>query len=93
VILAGISYFAIAGIYRFAPIRKNPEFRWINWGAGVATAMWLLGSGGFSLFVTYVGSLEQMFGSVGAIIILMLWFLLSSFCVLVGAEVNSVVGN
>ncbi len=92
-ILAVIIYFSITTIYRFAPQRSKSEFQWLNWGGAIATGLWLLGSGGFSLFVRYFGNLDQIFGSVGTIIILMLWFLLSSFSILVGAEINSVLDD
>ncbi len=50
--------------------------------------MWLLGSGGLSLYVRYFSTFSELFGSLGAVVALMIWFWLSAFVVLFGAEVN-----
>jgi membrane protein len=50
--------------------------------------MWLLGSGGLSLYVRYFSTFSELYGSLGAVVALMIWFWLSAFVVLFGAEVN-----
>ena len=88
-ILLVIVMFSFALIYRFAPDRDKPKFRWVNWGAGIAAFLWMLGSLGFSFYVSNFGSYNETYGSVAAVIILLLWFLLTSYIILLGAELNS----
>ena len=79
----------LAALYRYAPSRAAPRWRWVSWGAGVATVVWILGSIAFSVYVSNFGSYNETYGSIGAVIILLMWFWLSAFIVLLGAEVNS----
>lgn len=79
----------LAVIYRIAPHRDDPQFKWVSWGAVVATILWLLGSAGFALYVRFFGSYNATYGALAGVIILNLWLFLSSFIVLLGAEINS----
>ena len=58
-------------------------------GAAVATVIWVLGSIAFSIYVRNFGSYNETYGSIGAVIILLMWLWLSAFVVLLGAEVNA----
>lgn len=80
---------ALAAIYRYGPSRNAPRWRWVSWGAVVATLLWVAGSIGFSVYVRNFGSYNETYGSIGAIIILLTWFWLSAFIVLAGAELNA----
>ncbi|MFU8831991.1 MAG: YihY/virulence factor BrkB family protein [Wenzhouxiangella sp.] len=88
-ILAVIVIFALAAVYKVAPSRKNPQFKWTSWGAITATLLWLAGSLLFTLFVTNFGNFDETYGAFAAVIILMLWFFLTAFVILLGAEINS----
>ena len=55
----------------------------------MATVVWLLGSLGFSVYVSNFGSYNETYGSVGAVVVLLLWFNLTSYVVLLGAELNA----
>lgn len=88
-LLALIVMFALTAVYKIAPYRENPAFKWASWGAIIATVFWLAGSLLFSLFVNNFGILDKTYGSFAAVITLMLWFFLTAFLVLLGAEVNS----
>jgi membrane protein len=79
----------LAALYRFAPSRATARWRWVTWGAAVATLIWVLGSIAFSIYVRNFGSYNETYGSIGAVIILLMWLWLSAFIVLLGAEVNS----
>jgi len=81
--------FALAVIYRFGPSRHPPRWKWVSVGAVIATLLWLLGSGLFSFYVSNFNYYNETYGSVGAVIILMLWFWLTAFIVLMGAELNA----
>ena len=89
VILALLVLVALAVLYRFAPDRANPRWRWVSWGAVVALALWLLGSFGFSWYVDNFGKYNQTYGALAAVIILLLWLFLSAFAVLLGAELDA----
>jgi membrane protein len=79
----------VAILYRFAPSRRQPQWRWISWGAALATAVWILASAAFSYYVSRFGSYDAMYGSLGAVIVLLLWFWLSAFVLLIGATLNA----
>jgi membrane protein len=88
-VLLIIIYFMLSYTYKIAPDRDNPEFKWVSWGAAIATGLWLLGSLLFSLYVDNFGNFGEMYASFAAVIILMLWFFLTAYIILLGAEINS----
>ena len=90
VVLAIIVVLFLCLIYKFAPARPRPRFRWVLPGAMVATVLWLIASWGFSYYVSNFGSYGEVYGSISAVVVLMLWLLLTSLIILVGAELNSV---
>ena len=75
-------------IYYFAP-DADQEWAWITPGSLLATLLWLLGSLGFRFYAVNFGNYEAAYGTIGAIILLMLWFYLSAFVIVVGAEMNA----
>jgi membrane protein len=79
---------AIGLIYYFAPDAEQ-DWVWITPGSVLATSLWLLGSLGFRLYVVNFGNYEAGYGTIGGIIVLLLWFYLSGFVIIVGAELNS----
>jgi membrane protein len=79
----------LAVVYRFAPSRDEPRWRWVSWGAVLATVLWLIGSALFSWYVSKFGSYNETYGSLGAVAVLMMWFWLSALIVLLGAELNA----
>lgn len=88
-LLAIIVILVISLIYKFAPARKPPKFKWVIIGAAVATILWLIASWGFSFYVSNFGNYGEMYGSISAVVILMLWLYLTSFIILLGAELNA----
>jgi membrane protein len=88
-ILAAALLAALAVLYRYGPCRARPRWRWTSPGALAATAVWLIGSAGFSLYIASFGQFNETYGSVGAAAVLLLWFNLSSYVVLMGAELNA----
>jgi len=75
-------------IYNFAPDIPSYARRWITPGAFVGVALWLAVSFGFRLYLGFFNSFSVTYGSLGAVIILMLWFYLSGVAILIGGEVN-----
>lgn len=79
----------LAILYRYGPSREKPRWSWVSHGAAFATALWLAASVLFSLYVGHFGSYNKTYGSAGAVVILLTWFLLSAYVVLIGAEINA----
>ncbi len=88
VILAGIVYFVLEMIYKVAPNRGS-DFRWLNPGAIAATVLWIGGSLLFTLYVDNFGDYNATYGSIAAVIILLLWFYLTGFIIMLGAVINA----
>jgi membrane protein len=88
-LLAGLAIVAFAVVYRYGPSRRQPRWRWVSWGAGIAVVLWIIGSALFSVYVTRFGNYNETYGAAGAVVILLMWFLLSSYSVLIGAEINA----
>lgn len=75
-------------VYLFGPSHSQPRFHWISWGSVLATTLWLVVSSLFSMFITHFGKYNETYGSISAIVILLLWFWLSALTILLGAEIN-----
>lgn len=89
ILLAFIIVFGLGVLYKKAPDRDNPEMKWVSWGSVIATVLWILGSMLFSWYVNNFGSYDDMYGSFASVIIMLLWLFLTSFIILLGAEINS----
>jgi membrane protein len=88
-VLAIVVIAGLAILYRYGPSRAAPRFQWVSIGAVAATVLWLLASGLFSFYVANFGSYNETYGSIAAIVILLLWFYISAFVILIGAEMNA----
>jgi membrane protein len=79
----------LAVLYRFAPSRKSPKWKWVSAGSIVATVTWLLGSAALSYYISNFAGYDATYGSLGAAIGLMMWMWMSTIVILFGAELNS----
>ena len=79
----------LAVLYRYGPSRREPRWQWLSVGSVFAAVVWLVGSGLFSWYVSNFGSYNATYGSLGAVIGMMVWMWLSATVILVGAELNS----
>jgi membrane protein len=79
---------ALGILYRLAA-GSSDRWRFVSWGVGVALVVWILGSVGFTLYVSNFGRFNQTYGSLAAVIVLLLWLYLSSFAILLGAVVDA----
>lgn len=75
-------------LYSYAPCHKKFKWRWFSKGSFSATLIWITASSFFSLFVENFGNYNETYGSISAIIILLLWFWMSAVIILLGAEIN-----
>src|ERR1700741_625823 len=81
--------FAFALIYYLAPDFREQAWQWLTPGAVIGVALWLLVSLGFRVYLHFFNSYSATYGSLGAVIILMLWLYFTGAAVLIGGEVNS----
>jgi len=89
VIFFAVVMLALGVLYRYAPPRRPARWRWLSPGAFVATLLWVAGSVGFSVYVTNFGSYNETYGTLGAVIVLLLWFFLTAFSIVLGAVLNA----
>jgi membrane protein len=76
-------------LYRYAPSRKRPRWRWVSVGSVVATLGWIAASAGFSFYVSSFGNFNETYGALGAAVIFLLWLYLTSLLILAGAVINA----
>jgi membrane protein len=88
-LLIAVVIVSLAVVYRVAPDRDAPRIRWTSTGAVVATLLWVAGSAAFSLYVDNFGSYNRTYGALAGVIVLLLWLYLTSYVVLLGAEINA----
>jgi len=88
-ILAALVIAALAVVYRYGRARAPRKWQWFSWGAAIATVLWLISSVVFSFYVSAVGSYDKTYGSLGAVIVLLLWFYMTAYVILIGAELNA----
>jgi membrane protein len=80
--------FTVALLYYFAPDVDQP-FRWITPGGLIGVLLWVLASVGFNFYVSNFGSYNKTYGSIGAVIVLLLYLYISSLTILFGATLNA----
>jgi membrane protein len=76
-------------VYRVAPDRDDPRWRWVGLGSIVATILWLVASGLFSLYAARFGKYEDTYGALGGVVVVMLWLFLTAYVIVLGAELNA----
>ncbi|MGI9666498.1 MAG: YihY/virulence factor BrkB family protein [Acidimicrobiia bacterium] len=82
---------SVALLYRFAPPIRPPSWGHVIPGAVIATSLWVLTSVGFSVYVSSFGRYNETYGTLGAAVVLLLWFWLTAIVVILGAEFNQVI--
>lgn len=87
-IALGVLVLGLSLLYRFGPARVGGRGRWLTVGAVVVVVLWVAASVGLSYYLTNFGSYNQVYGSIGAVIGLMLWLYVSAYLVLLGAALN-----
>ncbi|CTQ48827.1 YihY/virulence factor BrkB family protein [Jannaschia donghaensis] len=87
--LALIFIGGVSALYRWGPDRSKAEWKWLTPGALVSSVLWLIASVGFSVYVQAFGSYNETFGSIGGVIVLLMWLWISAIVILLGAELNS----
>jgi len=90
VIVAAVLITIFALLYNYLPNHKSYRWVWVSPGAVTAIFLWLLVSYGFKMYLGYFDSYDKTYGSLGAMIILMLWLYLTALVILIGGAINAV---
>jgi membrane protein len=89
VLLWVIAVFALSLLYRFAPHRTRPRWEWVNAGSIIAATLWLIGGALFAIYVRNFNSFGEAYGAIGGVVVMLMWFYVSAYVVILGAEINS----
>ena len=87
--LALFGLFMLAVLYRYGACRRSAKWHWVSVGSLFAMVVWLIASAAFSLYVSNFATYDKLYGSLGAVIILLFWLYISFYIVLIGAEINA----
>jgi membrane protein len=88
VLLAAVM-FLLAVLYWASPNIRHPGWRWVTPGSVLAVALWILASLAFTLYVNAFGSFDATYGSIGSVLVFLLWLWLTNIAILLGAELNA----
>jgi len=78
-------------VYYFAPNLERRRWYWVTPGAAAGVTLWLLASLGFRIYLHFFNSYSATYGSLGAVVILMLWLYITGFAILIGGELNWII--
>jgi membrane protein len=85
-----VMLFAFEILYNVIPDYKRFQWEWINPGSFIAIGLWLITTSAFRLYLSYFNSYNKTYGSLGAVIILMLWLYITAVVILLGGAINAV---
>ena len=88
-IVAAVMLFGLGFIYRYGPNRRAAKVPWVSPGALIAVVLWGLGSAAFAFYLANFGRYNEVYGSLGAGVALLMWFYLSAYFILLGAAINA----
>ena len=87
--LLGFVMFWLSLLYRYGPARRPAKWHWVTPGSLVATALWLAASALFSYYVARFATYDATYGPLGTVVGVMMWFFVTAYVVLLGAELNA----
>jgi membrane protein len=88
IVLTAMFFFSISFIYFLAPAKKN-KFRFISAGSSLATFLSLIASVGFNYYVQNFSSYNALYGSIGTLLIILIWIYFNAIILLIGFELNA----
>lgn len=83
-----VLFVALGVLYRYGPNRKFARLGWITPGAFLVVILWIAMSAAFTAYVANFSTYNEVYGSIGAVIALLMWFYLSAFLILLGGALN-----
>jgi membrane protein len=87
IVVVVMGMFAV--LYYVAPNVRQPRLRWVTPGGVVAVLVWLVASAGFAFYVANFGSYDKTYGSLGGVVVFLVWLWLSNLALLFGAEFDA----
>ena len=90
-VLFAAMFLAFAMVYYFGPDAPSPAWHWVTPGAALGVMLWLVASFGLRVYLHFFNSYNATYGSLGTVIILLLWLYITGFAILIGAELNAVI--
>jgi membrane protein len=91
-VVVSLLFFSFSCIYFIAPSKKS-QYRFISAGSTLATILSIITSLGFAYYVNHFGQYNKLYGSIGTIIVILLWIQFNSFILLIGFELNASIKN
>ena len=88
-LLAFVAVLLVAVLYYATPNVKQPKFRWMSFGALFALLVWAVASVGFAFYAANFASYNATYGSIGGVIVFLLWVWISNIALLFGAELDA----
>lgn len=88
IIILALFFFSVSFVYYLAPARRG-RFRFFTPGASLATFLIVIASYGFSFFVNNFGQYNKLYGSIGTIMVVLIWIYIMSFAMIIGFELNA----
>jgi membrane protein len=88
-VLLAVVTLMLAILYYWAPNVRPPKFRWITPGSVLAVIIWIVASAAFAVYVANFGSYDKTYGSLGGVVIGLIWLWISNIAVLLGQELNA----
>lgn len=85
----GLVSLTFAIFFRYAPDRRPAKWRWLSVGSVLSTLLWVGITLGFGFYVANITDYNATYGSLGAVVVFLMWLFLSAYAVLIGAEVNA----
>lgn len=89
IIVISVVLFGFGVLYRYGPNTGGDRPNWITPGAIAAIIIWGVVSAGFSIYISNFGNYNEVYGSIGAVIALLMWFYISAWVVLLGGSLNA----
>lgn len=88
VVSVGLVYFGISFVYYLGPSRNKNKWHFFSAGSSLATLLIVITSYGFSLYINNFNQYNKLYGSIGTLIVILLWLYFNSFILLIGFELN-----
>lgn len=90
IVLFGIYFITVSMLYKFGP-SDSKKWKFFNAGASLATILAILTFSGFTYFINNFGAYNKLYGSIGTLIVVMIWMQLNSLILLIGFELNAAI--
>lgn len=88
-VAAVLASVGIGAAYRYGPSRHDARWQWLTVGSALATFLWLIATVGFGAYAATLGNYNATYGSLGAVVVLLMWLWVSAYAILLGAVINA----